>query len=429
LAAVVVAATGIAVLPAQAQSFDWRAASGQTINVAIAKQPWSDLITPLIPEFEALSGIKVAVEVLPEDQERQKLSIAFASGGGNVDVFGSQHHNEGARYAAANWYEPLGPLLADKARTAPDFDYGDFLPQSVTDATIRGAVVGIPLYTELEVLMYRKDLLQQAGLQPPETLNALEAAAKTLTRKQSGQYGICLRGKGAAATTVFSGYLHGMGGSWADADNKPMLDTPAAVDAFEYYGRLAREYGPPGGVNLHWLQCQSLMASGRAAMWTDSNIFAATLLDPTKSPHAGQFGFAVFPAGPAGHKPAGGGWYLSIYSDSQHKQAAWLFVQWALDKENVLKAQLAGIPTARASAWQSPQFQASDRAPELTQATLASLQLKDTPSWGPPWVAVNEIRDAIGAAIVVAIQGGDVKAAAAECQKEIIAILQKSEHN
>jgi hypothetical protein len=44
-------------------------------------------------------------------------------------------------------------------------------------------------------------------------------------------------------------------------------------------------------------------------------------------------------------------------------------------------------------------------------------------------VAVNEIRDAIGAAIVVAIQGGDVKAAAAECQKEIIAILQKSEHN
>jgi multiple sugar transport system substrate-binding protein len=103
-------------------------------------------------------------------------------------------------------------------------------------------------------------------------------------------------------------------------------------------------------------------------------------------------------------------------------------VQWALSKENVLKAQLAGIPTARNSAWQSPQFHAADRAPELTQATLASLQLKDTPSWGPPWVAVGEIRDAIGAAIVTAIQGGDVKAAAAACEQAIIAIIQKSEH-
>ena len=51
-------------LPAYAQSFDWKKHQGQTINVALAKQPWSDFITPLIPEFEKLTGIKVRLEVL-----------------------------------------------------------------------------------------------------------------------------------------------------------------------------------------------------------------------------------------------------------------------------------------------------------------------------------------------------------------------------
>lgn len=71
------------------QGFDWRRFDGQTVNVALAKQPWSDFITPLIPEFERLTGIKVRLEVLPEDQNRQKLAIAFAVGRGDIDVFGS----------------------------------------------------------------------------------------------------------------------------------------------------------------------------------------------------------------------------------------------------------------------------------------------------------------------------------------------------
>jgi multiple sugar transport system substrate-binding protein len=428
IAAIVAAALSLICACANAQEkFEWAQFKGQTITVALAKQPWSDFITPHIAEFEALTGIKVRLEVLPEDQNRQKLAIAFASGSGKIDVFGSQHHNEGAKYHRAGWYEPLDPYVTNTKLTSPDFDFADFAPQAITDATVGGDLVGIPLYSELEILMYRKDLLQQAGLKVPQTLDELAHAADVLTDKKKGQYGICMRGKGAATTTVFSGYLHSMGGSWADGQGNPALATPAAIKAFEYYGRLTREDGPPGGVNYHWLQCQSLMASGKAAMWTDSNIFAATLLNPAKSPVADKFSFAVFPAGPGGRKPAGGGWYLSIYSKSQHKDAGWMFMQWAISKRNALAAQLAAIPTARLSAWQAPEFRKQDKAPELTQATLDSLKLKDTPSWGPPWVAIGEIRDVIGAVVVTAIQGGDIKAAAEKCDAQIQDIRKKTE--
>lgn len=428
IGAIAALAIGAASSAVAQDKFDWRQHAGQSVGVALAKQPWSDFITPLIPEFERLTGIKVRLEVLPEDQNRQKLAIAFAAGRGDVDVFGSQRHQEGAKYHAAKWYESLRPLAENSKLTAPEFDFADFAPQALNDATIAGDVIGIPLYSELQVMVYRKDLLKEAGLAVPNSLDDLEQAAKRLTQKDKGQYGICMRGKGAATTTIYSGYLHGLGGSWADAAGNPAINTPAAIKAFDYYGRLAREYGPPGVENYHWLQCQNLMASGKAAFWTDSNIFYATLLDPTKSVVADKFGFAMFPEGPAGRMPAGGGWFLSIYSKSRNKGPAWHFIQWAVSKENALQAQLAAIPTGRVSAWRAEAFKQSDKAPELTQATLDSLNLKSTPSWGPPFVAVGEIRDVIGAVVITAIQGGDIKAAADKAVTQIQAIRQKTEN-
>ncbi len=426
-AAVFTALVTVGGVAAAQQSFNWKKYAGQTINVSIAKQPWSDFIAPKLPEFEQLTGIKVKLEVLPEDQNRQKLAIAFSSGRADIDVFASQRHQEGAKYFAAKWYESLKPYIDNRSQTSPDFDYADFAPQSLNDVTINGQVIGIPLYSELEVMVYRKDLLQQAGLGVPQTLDELEAAAKKLTDKSKNQYGICMRGKGAATTTIYSGVLHSMGGNWVDAKGDPAFTTPEAIKAFEYYGRLAREYGPPGATNYHWLQCQGLLAAGNAAFWTDSNIFFAPLLDPKKSAVADKFGFAVMPAGPAGRQPAGGGWFLSMYSKSQHKDAAWYFMQWAISKDNALKAQIAAIPTARISAWSSEDFKKTDKAPELTKATLDSLKLPNTPSWGPPFVAVGEIRDVLGGVVVVAIEGGDVKAAAQKANDQIKAIRAKTE--
>lgn len=417
----------VVVPTATGQDFNPKRFAGQTVNVALAKQPWSDFIAPLIPEFERETGIKVRLEVLPEDQNRQKLAVAFAAGRGDIDVFGSQRHQEGAKYHAAKWYEPLKPLIDSRRITSPAFDFADFAPQAINDATVEGELIGMPLYSELQLLVYRKDLLQQAGIAVPQTLDELEAAAKRLTDRNANKYGICLRGKGAATTTIYSGILHSMGGNWVDAKGNPAFTTAEAIRAFEYYGRMAREYGPPGAANYHWLQCQGQVAAGNAAFWTDSNIFFATLLDPAKSPVADKFGFAMLPAGPGGRKPAGGGWFLSIYSKSKSKEAAWQFIQWATNKENALKAQLASIPTARLSAWNADAFKKQDKAPELTKATLDSLNLKGTPSWGPPFVAVGEIRDVLGAAVVTAIEGGDVKAAAGKANEQIQAIRKKTE--
>lgn len=419
--AILLALTGVA------GAFDWRAYEGTQIHVSLAQQPWSDFIRGEIAEFEALTGIRVNLRILPEDQHRQQRAVTFASRQGGIDVFASQKHNEGVRYMLSGWYEPLEPFLQNSALTSPDLDFDDFAAQTISDATVEGALVGLPLYSEVQIMYYNKALLQRAGVGVPQTLEELAAVAAAVHDPASGIYGICNRGQGAAATTIYSGFLHSMGGRWADSNRDPLLNAPEAVKALEFYGQLLQDAGPPGSVNNHWFQCHSLMASGKAGIWMDSNIFAAGLLDPNEAEAAEDIGFAVFPAGSSGRKPAGGGWFLAISPMSRNKEAAWLFIQWALSKENVLKAQLAGIPTARISAWESPQFRAVDPSPELTEATLATLQLEGTPSWGPPWVAVGEVRDALGEAIITAVQGGDVKAALDRAVDQIQVIRARTE--
>jgi multiple sugar transport system substrate-binding protein len=101
-----------------------------------------------------------------------------------------------------------------------------------------------------------------------------------------------------------------------------------------------------------------------------------------------------------------GGWHLSIYEGSQKKDAAWLFVQWALGKDMVKRAQLNNITTGRTSAWNSEEYQAQNQYPELAEVFLEAMTIGD-PRWNPPVLAVSEARDAVGNVIVLGIEGED----------------------
>jgi len=95
------------------QAFDWKKFSGSTVNVSLKKVPWTDFLLPHIAEFEALTGIKTRIEVLPENQQREKLTVALTSGGTDVDVYDTQRHNEGLKYFLAGWYDPIDKYLKD----------------------------------------------------------------------------------------------------------------------------------------------------------------------------------------------------------------------------------------------------------------------------------------------------------------------------
>jgi multiple sugar transport system substrate-binding protein len=111
---------------------------------------------------------------------------------------------------------------------------------------------------------------------------------------------------------------------------------------------------------------------------------------------------------------------------SKNQKAAWLFMQWATAKDQVMAVQSEkGVLGARESVWKDPK--GSAKVPADLKESLTVGSKVGTPLWNPPVVAVAECRDAIGAAIVTSIQGGDVKAAVNKAATDVKRIMAETE--
>ncbi len=61
-------------------AFDWRRFRGERIEATVQLSPRGQLLQQSSREFEDLTGIKLGLEVVPEQQHRQKTIVEFASG-------------------------------------------------------------------------------------------------------------------------------------------------------------------------------------------------------------------------------------------------------------------------------------------------------------------------------------------------------------
>ena len=114
-------------------------------------------------------------------------------------------------------------------------------------------------------------------------------------------------------------------------------------------------------------------------------------------------------------------WGLAMPSTSKNKEAACEFIKWATSKDIVMKTQGEGaVPGARESVWADPAGAAAFPA-DWVAAVAASANGR---GYDRPLVtAVTQARDIIGGAVVTAIEGGDVEAAANDANAQFQALL------
>jgi multiple sugar transport system substrate-binding protein len=393
--------------------------AGQTLTIVLANHPWQAAIQKMLPDFESQTGMKVKVQSYFETQLSQKLSVQFTAGSTTPDVFMYRPLQEGKQFFNNGWIQPLNDYVSKDAA----WNWDDFSTSSRGTATVNQQVTGVPIVTEEEVLYYRKDLFQQAGLQPPKTIDDMVADAKKLNNPSKGIYGFIARGQRSAAVTQESSYLYSYGGDW-DKDGKAAVNSPEALQAFTTYGNLLKNYAPPGVLNMSWPEAAALFAQGKVAMWTDASSIYQNVTDPTKSTVANNVGYAVFPAGPAGSKPyAVTSWGLAMNKSSKEKDAAWEFIKWATSAKVVAATQAQGNPGARQSVWNS-----ADGGKGFP-AELADV-IKQSSTIGvdhdrPLVVNVGNARDIVGNIVESIIEGKDAKAAADAAQKDYQALLDK----
>jgi multiple sugar transport system substrate-binding protein len=414
------------VAPARAQSFNWQRFRGKELYAIFIKHPWTETLQSHFGEFEALTGIKVRSEILPDIQARQKLTVELTAGSGGLDAFLTSPHVEKRRFSKAGWYEPLNRYLGDQTLTGPEFDWADFTPGAKGLVTLSdGTITALPCVVDPTILYYRKDLFQQKGLQLPKTLEEFEAVVQKLHNPPS-MYGLVARGLKNANVAPFSYVLYAFGGEYLTPERKSALNTQAWTKAVDWYAGMVRRYAPPGAVNYNWYECSGAFMQGQVAMYFDGSAFAPQFQDPQKSKIVGNVGNAVLPAGPAGLHTSMFSLAMAVSAQSKNKDAAWLFVQWAVNKQNCVRELLSGLGSGRASTWSDPEVKAKGRMP-ADWYTAFQDSLKVGRNGLPEIVDVTQCRDIVGLAIQKAIEGAKAADVMAQAHKEFQEMLDTTE--
>jgi len=163
-----------------APAFDWKRFKGQRIDVLLNKNPHADLLARYHDEFEAMTGIGVAAQALPEDEQRRKAVSELASGKAGFDVVAISYELQQGLFAKNGWLEDLRPMLADKSLTERGFGLDDFASGGLRYATQRdGRIDSLPIALEPWILYCNKRMFDAGGVAYPKTFaEMLDAAVK-----------------------------------------------------------------------------------------------------------------------------------------------------------------------------------------------------------------------------------------------------------
>jgi multiple sugar transport system substrate-binding protein len=189
---------------------------------------------------------------------------------------------------------------------------------------------------------------------------------------------------------------------------------------------MVRRFAPPGAVNYNWYECSGAFMQGQVAMYFDGVAFATQFENKEKSTIAGKVGYTVLPAGPAGLHTSMFSLGMAVSAQSKNKEAAWYFVQWAVNKQNCIRELLMGLGGGRASTWNSPEVKDKGRMP--AEWYLAFQEgLKIGRNGLPDIVDVTQCRDIVGLAIQKAIEGYKSEEVLAQAHRDFQKMLDETE--
>ncbi|MQA06345.1 MAG: extracellular solute-binding protein [Streptosporangiales bacterium] len=185
----------------------------------------------------------------------------------------------------------------------------------------KGEHWAIPLYGMVQVLWYRKDLLDEAGVEPPKSWDDLLTAAKQLDAGKTS--GIALpAGRNLATDQVVYSFMvtNGAANFFTD-DGGIDFDKPEVVESFDFYNQLLK-YSPSDSGSYSWGEPQAALNSGAAAMAIEKGQYLAPFEEESGRP-TDDLGCVPIPQ-PDGGQP--GSIYYSngamILSDDDERAAA-----------------------------------------------------------------------------------------------------------
>lgn len=180
--------------------------------------------------------------------------------------------------------------------------------------SLDGAMYGVPYDVTVELMYYRQDALEKAGVKAvPKTWEEMAAAAKAIRAANGGKGGFTLDW-GNAGWLGFANYLWQAGGDFYSPDCKTaIINNDKGLVALKYFASLYTDMGAPSGT----IDLPNGLVTGEYPLGVSGNWLVASI-DSSKPEIKGKWNVALMPAGPSGKSTAFiGGRIIGIMSYSK----------------------------------------------------------------------------------------------------------------
>ncbi len=217
----------------------------------------------LIAAFTEESGIEVQLNPVAED-ELASLMIANAASGDLPDVV-----FHGLDFAAG-WAEEglIDPAPANEL--VEELGRDTFSTPALDLATVDDEVVSVPSDGWGQLLVYRSDLFEEAGLEPPDTFERILAAAEALHDPDNNMTGITLATDPADVFTqqTFEALALANGCRMLDDSGEVALNSPECAEAIEFYSTLVNDFSPGGAQTVDTTRATYFAGEAAMIIWS-----------------------------------------------------------------------------------------------------------------------------------------------------------------
>jgi multiple sugar transport system substrate-binding protein len=208
--------------------------------------------------FTEESGIEVELTGIDEDQFNQLLTSSAAAGE-LPDIVGALSLS-GVQALAANEL-----VDSDAAATVVEDLGADTFSERALELTSDGdAQLAVPSDGWAQLLVYRKDLFDAAGLAAPETYDDILAAAEALDSPEMAGFTGANVANDAFTQQTFEQFALGNGCQLVNDEGEVQLASDECVASFEFYNELMTNYSVSGAQDVD--TTRAAYFAGQAAM-------------------------------------------------------------------------------------------------------------------------------------------------------------------
>lgn len=396
-------------------------AGADSLNMVLGD--WAtDVLTDFIEDWAEERGVEVSMEGYPFDQLFETIEIRQEAEASDIDViFVDGPVN--ANYAERGFILPLDDYFTEA-------ELETWAPESLEAGMHNGSLYSAPLNNSSQVLYYNRDLLEEAGIDPPSadvedrwTWDELVEAARevdALGDNISGfQFDQVNRYYQLQVLPESLGGGDGMG-----SDGSPDIVNSEWITAFEWYQDLYNEWNVARqGVSPD--ESPELFAAGRTGFFVGGLWNIRQNFEDAEDLNYGVAPHPYFEGGEP--KTPTGSWHVGLWSHSENPELAGEFINWMTTSEELAEFWLQGHGQFPAHRNQLEQILEDEQYAEqpLIAYRIASYEAENTAVPRASTPGFFEFERALNDAIEDIRNGADVEGALTDAEARIDRALQR----